>query len=82
MALVILCVLIANVTELALCRAVYDSIANCPRLACYDSHLFDGSIAQGPGLSLELCKNTEFIKAAPEVSPLPTCHVALFALCA
>lgn len=80
MALTILYVLNANVTDLTLCRAVYDSIAGCPRLACYDSHLFDVSIAQCPGL--ELCENSEFIKAAPELSPLPTCHVALFAFCA
>ncbi len=82
MALVILCVLNANVIDLTLCRAVYDSVAGCPRLAYYGLHLFDVSTAQCPGLSLELCRNTEFIKAAPDVSPKATCHVALFAFCA
>ncbi len=82
MAHVVLCVLNANVTDLTLCRAVYDSIAVCPWLACNNLHLVDVSIAQCTGLSLELCKNTEFIKETTEVSPLLTCHAALFVCCA
>ena len=80
---VILCVLHANVTDLTLCREVYDSIAVCPWLACYGLHVVDVSIAQCTGLiSLELCKNTEPIKATTVVSPLLTCHAAFFACCA
>ncbi len=72
----------ADVADLTVCRAVYDSIAVCPWLACCDLHLVDVSIAQCTGISLELCKNTESIKATTVISPLLTCHAAFFACCA